>query len=133
MSNQNSNRLFYVTRRSEKSFSLYSVKTDHLILSEVSEEVISDFLFFRCNLKEMPGQPKSGSRSRNTAKSFLRNAGLKSGHGACHMSQLYPPHFLRIILLYSQAGATFGPIAGLAGHFFQIVFFKIFVRDFSRI
>ena len=45
MSSENSNRLFYVTRRSEKSFSLYSVNTDHLILSEVSEEVISDFLF----------------------------------------------------------------------------------------
>jgi len=45
MSSENSNRLFYVTRRSEKSFSLYSVSTDHLILSEVSEEVISDFLF----------------------------------------------------------------------------------------
>ena len=45
MSSENSNRLFYVTRRSEKSFSLYSVRTDHLILSEVSEEVISDFLF----------------------------------------------------------------------------------------
>jgi len=45
MSSENSNRLFYVTRRSEKLFSLYSVSTDHLILSEVSKEVISDFLF----------------------------------------------------------------------------------------
>ena len=45
MSSKNSNRLFYVTKVSESTFSLYSISTDHLILSEVSEEVISDFLF----------------------------------------------------------------------------------------
>lgn len=45
MSRENSNRLFYVTKVSESTFSLYSISTDHLILSEVSEEVISDFLF----------------------------------------------------------------------------------------
>lgn len=45
MSSENSNRLFYVTKVSESTFSLYSISTDHLILSEVSKEVISDFLF----------------------------------------------------------------------------------------
>lgn len=44
MPNNNSKRLFYVVRESTKVFSLFSIKTNYLILSGVTPNVISDFL-----------------------------------------------------------------------------------------
>ena len=45
MSNNFEQRLFYVVKESDRAYSLYSVHTDHLILAEVTSNVISDFLF----------------------------------------------------------------------------------------
>lgn len=45
MSNEKWERLFYVTRVGGEVYSLHSVKTDKLILSEVALSTISDFLF----------------------------------------------------------------------------------------
>ena len=45
MSNNSAQRLFYVVKESDKAYSLYSIHTDHLILAEVTSNVISDFLF----------------------------------------------------------------------------------------
>lgn len=52
MSDQTSQRLFYLHKVAPTLYSLYSLKTDHRILSEVTLEVASDFLF----LNE-PGHP----------------------------------------------------------------------------
>ena len=45
MSTRNSERLFYVVKESDTTYSLYSIQTDHLILAEVAADAISDFLF----------------------------------------------------------------------------------------
>ena len=44
MSNNFEQRLFYVVKESDKAYSLYSIRTDHLILSAVTAEVVTDFL-----------------------------------------------------------------------------------------
>jgi hypothetical protein len=45
MSDQTSQRLFYLHKVAPNLYSLYSLKTDHRILSGVTLEVASDFLF----------------------------------------------------------------------------------------
>lgn len=45
MSTNKSERLFYVVKESDTTYSLYSIQTDHLILAEVAANAISDFLF----------------------------------------------------------------------------------------
>lgn len=44
MSTRNTERLFYVVKESGTTYSLYSIQTDHLILTEVAANAISDFL-----------------------------------------------------------------------------------------
>ena len=45
MSTNYTERLFYVVKESDTTYSLYSIQTDHLILAEVAADAISDFLF----------------------------------------------------------------------------------------
>lgn len=45
MSTSYTERLFYVVKESDTTYSLYSIQTDHLILAEVAANAISDFLF----------------------------------------------------------------------------------------
>jgi len=44
MSKRNTERLFYVVKESDTTYSLYSIQTDYLILAEVAANAISDFL-----------------------------------------------------------------------------------------
>lgn len=71
MSNNFEQRLFYVVRESDRAYSLYSVHTDHLILAEVTSNVISDFLF----LNEPTNPAIQRLESNNSSSSEVQTYG----------------------------------------------------------
>jgi len=62
MSTSYTERLFYVVKESDTTYSLYSIQTDHLILAEVAASAISDFLFLN--------EPNNPALSKLKAASF---------------------------------------------------------------